>query len=92
MGDGSKKVGSVFTYTGADFGGGESYSIHWVIDPKTNKVVQITPEQAAELNRRAVERERWGKALLIDYKMATTKGAEQKGWQKAHRYLQLGRL
>lgn len=73
-------------HTGVDWGSGESQTVHFYVDPATGRPVQLTQEQYdAQL------REDWKKNLIVDFKAATTTGAERRAWLKAQLYLRTGR-
>jgi len=73
-------------HIGIDWGLGPSQTVHFYVDPQTGRAVQLTQKQYDDQLR-----EDWGKNLMVDFKAATTRGAEQRGWLKAQLYLRTGR-
>ena len=73
-------------HTGIDWGSGPSQTVHFYVDPATGHAVHLTQKQYDDQLR-----EDWRKNLMVDLKVGTTTGDEQRAWLKAQLYLRTGR-
>ena len=79
------------THMGIDWGIGEAQTVHFFVDPKTGRKRALSQAQYDELIEKELQREyvaleRHRRAtMMIDYRVATTRGPGRQLWLKMQR-------